>query len=172
MFPSHDLFFLCPANIGSWKEFSEFDAALEKRGVAAMELFCSDLKRRGQYQARTLSFAECNYRIQVAPLTDDFKELHNKCSKIWTSLRELMGEAIKATNVDGNKIWPAFWGSFQRFFRALCIATKTETIVKEVKTLLLAGKCAVIGLQSTSEAALNRFQGKGMVSDTLMTLSE
>ena len=45
-----------------------------------------------------------------------------------------------------------FWGSHQRCFRDLCIASKVPTIVAAARAELAAGKCVVIGLQSTGEA--------------------
>jgi hypothetical protein len=49
-----------------------------------------------------------------------------------------------------------FWGSHQRFFRALLMAFKVPDVAVEVLTALSNGLCCVIGLQSTGESAINQ----------------
>ena len=45
-----------------------------------------------------------------------------------------------------------FWSAHQRFFRALCIASKVDTAISTAKQALEDGHCCIIGLQSTGEA--------------------
>uniref|UniRef100_A0A3Q3KNM4 Protein strawberry notch homolog 2 n=1 Tax=Monopterus albus TaxID=43700 RepID=A0A3Q3KNM4_MONAL len=45
-----------------------------------------------------------------------------------------------------------FWSSHQRFFKYLCIAAKVRCLVELAQKELEAGKCIVIGLQSTGES--------------------
>ena len=40
-----------------------------------------------------------------------------------------------------------FWGSHQRFFRSLCIASKVDKAVELAKKAVEDGQCCVIGLQ-------------------------
>jgi hypothetical protein len=79
-----------------------------------MELLATDMKRRGQYLARTLSFAACTYRVRFAPLTDGFAHLHARCGAVWRDLRALFADAVRLTGADPKRQWAAFWGSFQR----------------------------------------------------------
>lgn len=48
--------------------------------------------------------------------------------------------------------WRSFWASHQRFFRHMCMAAKVPEAVRMAEAALAAGKCVVIGLQSTGEA--------------------
>ena len=93
--------------------------------VRASEIFATDMKKRGQYLARTLSFEACSYRIEKAPLKDEFKALHRQCCDIWAKLYELFDDAINAGIVSKKEIWGPFWGGFQRFFKNLCIVSST-----------------------------------------------
>jgi hypothetical protein len=49
-----------------------------------------------------------------------------------------------------------FWGSHQRFFKSLCVALKVPSAIALAQRALGEGKCVVIGLQSTGEAAMER----------------
>jgi hypothetical protein len=45
-----------------------------------------------------------------------------------------------------------FWGAHQRFFRALCMSAKVETVLMEAQMALQTNHAVVVGLQSTGEA--------------------
>ena len=147
-----------------------------------MELLATDLKRRGQYLARTLSFAQCEYEVKYAELSSQFIELHSASAKIWTDLRRVYAKAIALTNCSEqrkNVLWSGFWGAFQRFFKALCVTCKLDALVGEAKAALAMGRCVVIGIQTTGEAVLSRvlegLGGKnpsGFISDMEATLVE
>lgn len=87
------------------------------RGVAAMELLATDMKRRGQYLARSLSFAQCTYRVLFVPLSESFSSLHTRCGAMWRDLRVLFEDAIEVSGADPKRLWAMFWGSFQRLIK-------------------------------------------------------
>jgi len=58
--------------------------AVEKRGVGAMELVAMDMKRRGSYIARQLSFYGVSFRIEEVPLGSSFVQMYNKAVKLVT----------------------------------------------------------------------------------------
>ena len=45
-----------------------------------------------------------------------------------------------------------YWAYHQRFFASLCMSAKMPTAVSLAMRALDAGKCVVIGLQSTGES--------------------
>lgn len=47
------------------------------RGVGAMEIVAMDMKLRGMYMARQLSFAGVTFQIQEIPLTREFVEMYD-----------------------------------------------------------------------------------------------
>ena len=65
-----------------------------------------------------------------------------------------------------------FWGSHQRFFRALCMSLKVPELVEIARQALAEGKCVVIGLQSTGEARLHEAMRAGDSLDDFRGLKE
>uniref|UniRef100_A0A4W5N5W0 Protein strawberry notch homolog 2 n=1 Tax=Hucho hucho TaxID=62062 RepID=A0A4W5N5W0_9TELE len=147
------------SRLGIWgegtpfKTFDDFLHAIEKRGVGAMEIVAMDMKVSGMYIARQLSFSGVSFRIEEIGLDDDFKLVYNKAAKLWAeALAVFMRAADELCLVSRKSLWGQFWSSHQRFFKYLCIAAKVRCLVELAKKELKAGKCIVIGLQSTGEA--------------------
>lgn len=99
--------------------FPEFKAALDRRGNAAMEILAGDMKRRNQYLARTLSFSQCTYKVAFAPIDDRFQALHATSTALWIELLSLLEDSASITGAKPKKIYSAFWGSFQRYFKII-----------------------------------------------------
>ncbi|XP_050724416.1 protein strawberry notch-like isoform X2 [Eriocheir sinensis] len=136
-------------------EFSDFINAVEKRGVGAMEIVAMDMKLRGMYIARQLSFHGVAFRIEEVPLDEDFKHMYDESVKLWVDARQKFQEASELINAEkGMKksMWGQFWSSHQRFFKYLCIASKVEHAVRLARDAVKTNRCVVIGLQSTGEA--------------------
>ncbi|CAL1287186.1 unnamed protein product [Larinioides sclopetarius] len=138
-----------------FKEFTDFISVVEKRGVGAMELVAMDMKLRGLYMARQLSFAGVSFKIEEIPLSDYFKDMYNESVSLWVEARAKFAEAAELMEGDPRTkktMWCQFWASHQRFFKYLCIASKVPQVEKLTREALKNGKCVVIGLQSTGEA--------------------
>ncbi|XP_038146211.1 protein strawberry notch homolog 2 isoform X2 [Cyprinodon tularosa] len=147
------------SRLGIWGEgtpfrtFDDFLHAIEKRGVGAMEIVAMDMKVSGMYIARQLSFSGVSFRIEEIGLDNDFKEVYNKAAKLWAeALKVFMQAADDLGLVSRKSLWGQFWSSHQRFFKYLCIAAKVRCLVELAQKELEAGKCIVIGLQSTGES--------------------
>uniref|UniRef100_A0A8C4H0L2 Protein strawberry notch homolog 2 n=1 Tax=Dicentrarchus labrax TaxID=13489 RepID=A0A8C4H0L2_DICLA len=138
------------SRLGIWGEgtpfriFDDFLHAIEKRGVGAMEIVAMDMKVSGMYIARQLSFSGVSFRIEEIGLDSDFKLVYNKAV--------FMRAADELCLVSRKSLWGQFWSSHQRFFKYLCIAAKVRCLVELAQKELKAGKCIVIGLQSTGES--------------------
>ncbi|KAH9419908.1 Protein strawberry notch 2 [Dermatophagoides pteronyssinus] len=138
-----------------FEDFNQFVAMVEKRGVGAMELVAIDLKMRGMYMARQLSFKGVQFRIEHVPLSREFIRIYNCCCRLWVSAKTKFEKALELMEADpqvSKAIWTQFWASHQRFFKYLCIASKVKFAVAFVKESLRCDKSVVIGLQSTGEA--------------------
>lgn len=136
-------------------EFTDFIAAVEKRGVGAMEIVAMDMKLRGMYIARQLSFHGVGFKIEEVPLSDDFMKVYDHSVRLWVEAMQKFQEAaelIDAENRMKKTMWGQFWSSHQRFFKYLCIAAKVKHAVSVAREAVKCGKCVVIGLQSTGEA--------------------
>uniref|UniRef100_A0A8B9K286 Protein strawberry notch homolog 2 n=1 Tax=Astyanax mexicanus TaxID=7994 RepID=A0A8B9K286_ASTMX len=147
------------SRLGIWgegtpfKTFDDFLHAVEKRGVGAMEIVAMDMKVSGMYIARQLSFSGVSFRIVEIGLDDDFKVVYNKAAKLWAEALVVFTQAADLLGMVSTKsLWGQFWSSHQRFFKYLCIAAKVRRLVELANRELEAGKCVVIGLQSTGEA--------------------
>uniref|UniRef100_A0A3Q4N9J4 Protein strawberry notch homolog 2 n=1 Tax=Neolamprologus brichardi TaxID=32507 RepID=A0A3Q4N9J4_NEOBR len=147
------------SRLGIWGEgtpfrtFDDFLHSIEKRGVGAMEIVAMDMKVSGMYIARQLSFSGVSFRIEEIGLDGDFKEVYNKAAKLWAeALKTFMQAADELGMVSRKSLWGQFWSSHQRFFKYLCIAAKVRSLVELAQKELEAGKCIVIGLQSTGES--------------------
>ncbi|XP_059850532.1 protein strawberry notch homolog 1 [Hypanus sabinus] len=157
-----------------FKEFSDFIQAVERRGVGAMEIVAMDMKLRGMYIARQLSFSGVTFKIEEVPLSQDYIKMYNRAVKLWVEAREkfqMSAELIDAEQRMKKSMWGQFWSAHQRFFKYLCIASKVKRIVQLAREEIKNGKCVVIGLQSTGEArtleALE--EGGGELNDFVST---
>lgn len=138
-----------------FKEFSDFVATVEKRGVGAMELVAIDMKLRGVYIARQLSFAGVQFRIEEIGLSKKYIRLYDECVDLWVDAKNKIDKALELMEDDSRikkAVWGQFWAAHQRFFKYLCIAAKVKHAVNLARDALKSDKCVVIGLQSTGEA--------------------
>ncbi|KAL6472537.1 hypothetical protein MHYP_G00187250 [Metynnis hypsauchen] len=157
-----------------FKEFTNFIQAVERRGVGAMEIVAMDMKLRGMYIARQLSFQGVTFKIEEVPLTQDYIKMYNKSVRLWVSAREKFQQAANLMDAEQRmkkSMWGQFWSAHQRFFKYLCIASKVRRVVQLAREEVKNGKCVVIGLQSTGEArtleALE--EGGGELNDFVST---
>ncbi|XP_056592504.1 protein strawberry notch homolog 1 isoform X1 [Triplophysa dalaica] len=157
-----------------FKEFTNFIQAVERRGVGAMEIVAMDMKLRGMYIARQLSFTGVTFKIEEVPLTPSYIKMYNKSVRLWVSAREKFQQAANLMDAEQRmkkSMWGQFWSAHQRFFKYLCIASKVRRVVQLAREEVKNGKCVVIGLQSTGEArtleALE--EGGGELNDFVST---
>ncbi|KAL9664096.1 hypothetical protein QQ045_019493 [Rhodiola kirilowii] len=139
----------------SFADFPEFLGALEKGGVGTLELVAMDMKARGMYVCRTLSYKGAEFEVIEAPLGTKMTEVYKKAAEFWAELRvELLSANTFLTEEKPNpgQLWRLYWASHQRFFRHICMSAKVPSAVRLAKQALEDNKCVVIGLQSTGEA--------------------
>uniref|UniRef100_A0A803NAI6 PHD-type domain-containing protein n=1 Tax=Chenopodium quinoa TaxID=63459 RepID=A0A803NAI6_CHEQI len=145
-----------PRNMGYMVRLGLWGAgALEKGGVGALELVAMDMKARGMFVCRTLSYKGAEFEVIEAPLDPKMMEMYKKAAEFWAELRVelLTASAFHAEEKpNSSQLWRLYWASHQRFFRHLCMSAKVPTVVKLAKKALKENKCVVVGLQSTGEA--------------------
>ncbi|XP_056288481.1 protein strawberry notch homolog 1 isoform X2 [Pseudoliparis swirei] len=157
-----------------FREFGNFIQAVERRGVGAMEIVAMDMKLRGMYIARQLSFTGVTFKIEEVPLTQQYINMYNKSVRLWVCARDKFQQAANLMDAEQRmkkSMWGQFWSAHQRFFKYLCIASKVRRVVQLAREEVTNGKCVVIGLQSTGEArtleALE--EGGGELNDFVST---
>lgn len=135
--------------------FNDFIMAVEKRGIGAMEIVAMDMKLRGMYIARQLSFHGVTFKIEEVPLSREFRKVYDDSVELWVEAMQKFTEAAELIDAESRMkktMWGQFWSSHQRFFKYLCIAAKVNHAVQVAREAIKYGKCVVIGLQSTGEA--------------------
>jgi hypothetical protein len=154
--------------------FNDFITAVEKRGVGAMELVAMDMKLRGIYIARQLSFHGVGFKIEEVQISDEFRKMYDESVELWVEAMQKFTEAAELITAESRMkktMWSQFWGSHMRFFKYLCIASKVQHAVSVAREAIKYGKCVVVGLQSTGEArTLEQLErDEGELSDFVST---
>ncbi len=145
---------------------TDFVAAMEAGGVAAMEVVARDLKALGLYQARALAYDGVEVDILEHPLSPEQRRIYDAYAGAFKVIHHNIEEALKATGiVQGEETlnrnaksaaYSAFEGMKQRFFGHLLTGMKCPSLIRAVEADLDAGRSAVIQLVSTGEALMER----------------
>ncbi len=144
----------------------DFVGAMERGGVAAMEIVARDLKALGLYQARALAYHGVEIDILEHPLSAAQRDIWDQYAGAFRIIHENLDAALEACGVvkDGDTLAPgaksaamsAFEQAKQRFFAHLLAAMKCPTLIRAVQADLDAGRAPVVQLVSTGEALLDR----------------
>lgn len=135
--------------------FPDFLNIVHRRGVGAMEIVAMDMKLRGLYVSRHLSFHGVIFKVVEVGLTDNFRKVYDESTVFWAKACDKFREALTLLQVEKSTskvIWSQFWSAHQRFFKYMCISAKVKKTVHLAREAIKCGKCVVIGLQSTGEA--------------------
>jgi predicted RNA methylase len=146
---------------------ADFVAAIEKGGVAAMEVLARDLRALGLYAARSLSFEGIEYEIVEHALTPEQIRIYDAYADAFQIIHRNLNEALKAANITGESgatynrnakaaARSAFEANKQRFFNHLLTAMKCPTLIAAIAHDLEAGHAIVLQVVSTNEALLDR----------------
>ena len=88
-----------------------------------MEIVAMDMKLRGMYIARQLSFQGVGFRIDEVELENDMRDIYNKSVDIWVELLHKFVEAAALIDADKKMkktMWGQFWSSHQRYLSTVC----------------------------------------------------
>lgn len=146
---------------------SEFVAAIEDGGVAAMEVLARDLKALGLYAARSLSFDGVEYELLEHALTDEQRRIYNSYAGAFQVIHNNLDAAMEAAGVTSalhgtlnvqakSAARSAFESTKQRFFNHLITAMQTPSTIASIGRDLEAGHAAVVQIVSTGEALQER----------------
>ncbi|CAN7624734.1 strawberry notch-like NTP hydrolase domain-containing protein [Pararhizobium sp. LjRoot238] len=145
---------------------SEFIAAIEDGGVAAMEVLARDLKALGLYASRSLSFEGVEYQIVEHELTEEQIGIYDSYAEAFQVIHNHLDAAMRASGITGASgtlnrqakaaARSAFESSKQRFFNHLLISMKTPSLLRSIVEDLDKGHAAIIQVVSTGEALTER----------------
>ena len=146
---------------------TDFVAAMEAGGIAAMEILARDLKALGLYAARSLSYEGIEYEIVEHRLTGEQIRIYDAYADAFQIIHQNVTAALEAVNITGEHgatlnrnakaaARSAFESNKQRFFNHLLTAMKCPTLIKALERDFEAGHAAIIQIVSTNEALLDR----------------
>ncbi|TCL65761.1 strawberry notch family protein [Rhizobium sp. BK251] len=151
---------------------SEFIAAIEDGGVAAMEVLARDLKAMGLYASRSLSFEGVEYEILEHELPEEQIRIYDSYAEAFQVIHNHLDAAMEASGITGatsaagksvtlNKnakaaARSAFESSKQRFFNHLLTSMKTPALLRTTAADLEDGHAAIVQLVSTGAALTER----------------
>ncbi len=146
---------------------ADFLDAMDRGGVAAMELVARELKALGLYAARSLSFEGVEYEPLVHTLTPDDVAVWDDWADAFQMIHANLAEALKATGLSDEEGTPkspmvasavhsAFEGAKLRFFGHLLAGLKAPSLVASIRNDLAAARSAVVQIVSTNEAVMER----------------
>ncbi len=145
---------------------TDFVAAIEAGGVAAMEVLARDLKALGLYAARSLSYEGVEYELIEHQLTAEQVRIYDAYAGAFQVIHNNLDAALEAANVTSSEgtlnaqaksaARSAFESAKQRFFNHLITAMKTPTLIAAIEQGLADGHAAVVQIVSTGEALLSR----------------
>lgn len=147
-------------------KLTDFVAAIEAGGVAAMEVLARDLKALGLYAARSLSYEGVEYELIEHQLTPEQVRIYDAYAGAFQVIHNNLDAALEAANVTNSEgtlnaqaksaARSAFESAKQRFFNHLITAMKTPTLIAAIDQGLADGHAAVVQIASTGEALLSR----------------
>ena len=145
---------------------ADFVAAVEAGGIATMEVLARDLKARGLYIARSLSYEGIEVEIVEHELTSEQIRIYDAYAEAFQVIHANLEAALKAVNITGETCTlnrqakaaakSAFESNKQRFFNHLITAMKTPTLLQSIAADLARGDAAVVQLVSTGESLVER----------------
>ncbi len=145
---------------------TDFVAAIEAGGVAAMEVLARDLKALGLYAARSLSYEGVEYELLEHQLTPHQVRIYDGYAGAFQVIHNNLDAALEAANVTSSEgilnaqaksaARSAFESAKQRFFNHLITAMKTPTLIAAIEQGLADCHAAVVQIVSTGEALLSR----------------
>ncbi len=146
---------------------ADFLDAMDRGGVAAMELVARELKALGLYMARSLSFEGVEYEPLVHPLTADDVGIWDTWADAFQLIHANLAKALEATGLNdengkarsgqaSSAVHSAFEGAKLRFFGHLLAGLKAPTLIASIRDDLACQRSAVVQIVSTNEAVMER----------------
>jgi hypothetical protein len=151
-------------------DFPAFLVAMERGGVAAMEMLCRDLKSVGTYLSRTISYgptrgpdgsivpqSAVEYEPLLHRLTADERRQYDDIADLWSELLVAF-ESAEQNSCQGRNAnrYAQFYSAQQRFFLQLMMAYTLPDVIPTIAQDLSQGRSVVLSLFNTGEAQADR----------------
>ncbi len=151
-------------------DFPAFLVAMERGGVAAMEMLCRDLKGTGSYLSRTISYgptrakdgtlvpqSAVEYEPILHQLSRDERQQYDRIADLWSELLVAFEQAERRSGEPrrGSR-YSQFYAAQQRFFLQLMMSYAIQDLVPAIRRDLEQGRSVVVSLFNTGEAQTDR----------------
>lgn len=151
-------------------DFPAFLVAMQRGGVAAMEMLCRDLKSVGTYLSRTISYGPTrlpdgslvpNSAVEYEPLlhrlTEDERRQYDQIADMWSEMLVAFESAEQTAGQrrSGHR-FAQFYSAQQRFFLQLMMAYTLPDVIPAIEEDLRQGRSVVLSLFNTGEAQSDR----------------
>ena len=151
-------------------DFAAFLVAIERGGVAAMEMLCRDLKSVGTYLSRTISYGPTRrpdgslvpesgveYEPLLHRLTAAERQQYDEIANLWSELLVAFESAEQDAGQNRNAHrYSQFYSAQQRFFLQLMLAYTLPDVIPAIAADLEQGRSVVLSLFNTGEAQADR----------------
>jgi hypothetical protein len=151
-------------------DFAAFLVAMQRGGVAAMEMLCRDLKSVGTYLSRTISYgptrnpdgaivlqSAVEYEPLLHRLTEAERRQYDAIADLWSELLAAFEVAESQAHQDRNPHrYSQFYSAQQRFFLQLMMAYTLPDVLPAIDEDLRSGRSVVLSLFNTGEAQTER----------------
>ena len=126
----------------AFEDFKAFEEEINKAGVGMMEVLAMDMKSRGMFVSRQLSFHGCSFEMKRCQLTDEDQQLYDDAVAFWDALLCGLESSADATGREPGSVTRHYWGQHQSFFKQLLNSLKARFAIDESLKALDEGKCA------------------------------
>ena len=111
-----------------------------------------DMKARGLFVSRALSFEGCGFEIHRCNLSAAERAVYDAAADFWLRMLEVIEKCTRLTSDHGGSTPRYFWGAHQAFFKQLLNSLKVRFAIAQTQKALDEGQSVVVGLISTGEA--------------------
>ena len=73
----------------SFKDAGDFIKQINSRGTGGMEMVAMDMKGRGMFMARTLSYRGAEFDVISEQLETDYRHFYNHCARLWGRMKKV-----------------------------------------------------------------------------------
>ena len=79
----------------SYSSFSDLASKLNRGGLSFLEMLCCDIKAKGTFVCRQLSFIGCRFDIVEAPMTEAMASMYYQSVQLWKEFLKGFTEALE-----------------------------------------------------------------------------
>ena len=79
----------------SYKSFEDLAVKLSSGGLSFLEMLCCDIKAKGAFLSRQLSFSGCQFLIEESGMSKEMGEMYRKSVLLWRSIFSSFQKAMK-----------------------------------------------------------------------------